>query len=581
MTEKLSTISNTCAYRIAGFFYRRTAWIVILAAALVVGGVNLFAPRALPEDPAKRLESLLGAKMPLEAEAVYRELLAADPQNLELHYGFIRNHFDIPAAKKQSDTDEAFIGFYHRLAEDPETRNVGMFGLGLIKAKQKDFNQALTWYRQVSNRKMKWLNLATGKAYLELMKEEQAERYFRKEIQSGGDLPGAVSGLLAIYIRQNQDDKLQALKEDPQLAPFIELKYQRKLALKYGQVSTYLRHTFFSPMERLSAEAVLCALLICAVWLTYLRRIDIFAEEPFYLPLAMLTAGAVSALVSLIFSDSLNALLPLSMGQGWAKDLAYSIFYIGLVEETVKILPVLLILPLARRPREPFDLVFFASLSALGFATLENALYFSRHGIGITASRFVFSTIMHMSMTGIAVYAYARARMVLPKRIIPALLSGLAAGAIVHGLFDFFLLGPFTRFSGLSIFILLLASREYYRMVRTTLNLSPFFNQEQAASPRLVNYGLLFSSAALFFMVVFLFHNFSSSTEIANKQLSSLVMISSPAILAVYTSLGRLHLAQGEIVQFLKIPFRKKALPDQEIHSMWIQNNAAIAEESG
>jgi len=541
--------------RVSRFIWANPACVVILGALLIIGGVNLFAPHTLPEDPARRLDSLLGARMPAEAEPVYRELLAADPLNLELHYAHIQNHFEIAAVKNQGRADPALVAYYVALAAEPGTRDVGSFGLGLIQARQKDFSQALVYYRQVADRSLKYLSLSTGKAYLELENTRLAEAYFRREIKSGGDITGAVSGLLSLYLNQNQVEKLRALMKDPQVAPFIDLKYQRKLALKTGELSTYLRFTFLSPVQRLSFEAILSALLVCAVWFVYLRRIDVFAEEPLHLPFAMLAAGALSALVSLIFSDSLNELLPLSLGHGWVNDLTFSILHIGLVEETAKFLPVLLILPLARRPREPFDLVFFGSLSALGFATLENALYFSQHGIGITASRFVFSTVMHMSMTGIVSYAYARARFIRPGRLIPALLSGLAAGALVHGMFDFFLLGPLTRFSGLSILVLLLAAREYYRMIRTTLNFSPFFSETRSASSRLNNCGLLFSATAAFFVLVFLFNHFTSSTEIANKQLSSLALISLPAILAVYTSLGSLKLAREQFVPVMRLPF--------------------------
>lgn len=557
MIETRFKNSRSALLRTFHFLWANAAWVVILAAILIIAGVNLIAPHALPEDPARRLDSLREARLAAEAEPVYRELLAADPLNLELHFAYIQNHFDIPSVKSQGKADPSLVAFYRGLAEEPITRDVGLFGLGLVQARQNDFNQALAYFRQVNGKNIKYVNLWTGKAYLELEKERLAEMYFRREIKAGGDIEGAVSSLLSLYLEQNQLEKLKAVKEDPQLAPFIDFKYQRRLALKTGELSTYLRFTFLSPVQRLAFEAILSALLVGSVWFIYLRRIDVFHEEPLILSVGMLAGGALSALLSLIFSDGLNVLLPLSFGRGWPSDLVFSVLHIGLVEETAKFLPVLLILPLFRRPKEPFDLVFYGGLSALGFATLENAFYFTRHGIGITASRFVFSTIMHMSMTGIVSYAYARARFIRPGRLLPALLGGLGASALVHGLFDFFLMGALSRFSGFSIFILLLTAREFYRSIRTTLNFSPFFDETRSALPRLTNYGLLCSATAVLFVLVFLFNHFTSSTEIANMQLSTLALIALPAVLAVYTSLGKLRLDRGQIVPFLSFSLAK------------------------
>jgi hypothetical protein len=162
-------------------------------------------------------------------------------------------------------------------------------------------------------------------------------------------------------------------------------------------------------------------------------------------------------------------------------------------------------------------------------------------------------------MTGIVSYAYARARYIRPGRLVPNVLLGLVASALVHGLFDFFLLGMQARFSALSIFVLLMAAREFYRTIRTTLNFSPYFEEAQSTSPRLNNYALLFSSTALIFCLVFLFHHYSSSTEIANKQLGTLALITLPAILGVYTSLGHLVLTRGQVVPFVRFAWVRRA----------------------
>ena len=56
-------------------------------------------------------------------------------------------------------------------------------------------------------------------------------------------------------------------------------------------------------------------------------------------------------------------------------DLFYCVFGIGLIEETVKIIPFLLMLKFSRQINESIDYVIYASVSALGFAFMENLIY--------------------------------------------------------------------------------------------------------------------------------------------------------------------------------------------------------------
>jgi hypothetical protein len=199
--------------------------------------------------------------------------------------------------------------------------------------------------------------------------------------------------------------------------------------------------------------------------------------------------------------------------------LANSILHIGVVEEVAKILPVLAVVLFTRRAREPFDLVVFGSLSALGFATIENALYFTYEGLGLVAPRFLYSSVMHISMTSIACYFWARARYIRPSNQALALLAGLLLAAVVHGLFDFFLmLGALSRMTALSLALTVVLAREYHRMLRNTLNFSPHFSELLASSCRLKNFELFFSATLVSLTIVYLYYNFDFSTDIANQQ---------------------------------------------------------------
>jgi RsiW-degrading membrane proteinase PrsW (M82 family) len=275
-------------------------------------------------------------------------------------------------------------------------------------------------------------------------------------------------------------------------------------------------------------------------WLLYLWRLNRFSRQPFPFLLTVLLLGGLSALLSLIASDSLAMLSPLDPDANPTNRLLYSLVQIGMVEEAAKLLPVLLVV---RRARAPFDLVLFASLSALGFASLENALYFTHLGLGLALPRFLLSTVLHMAVTGLAGYAWARGlywRAIQPQ---VALLAGYLLASAFHGLYDFFLLeASLARWQMLSLALLFLLVREYYRLLQNALNFSL-----SLAGPerRLRSAGLLFATAFTLVVIVYLHSNFEFSTAIANRQLLTGGLVSLPAALGIFGALGSLPLRPG------------------------------------
>src|ERR1035438_5317590 len=78
-------------------------------------------------------------------------------------------------------------------------------------------------------------------------------------------------------------------------------------------------------------------------------------------------------------------------------DLFYCIFGIGLVEEFSKSIPFILIFLFNRKQfKEPLDYLTFFALSGLGFAALENVLYFRNIGPTAIVTRAILSTTTHM-----------------------------------------------------------------------------------------------------------------------------------------------------------------------------------------
>lgn len=154
------------------------------------------------------------------------------------------------------------------------------------------------------------------------------------------------------------------------------------------------------------------------LWLFWKRDLD---REPKLLVLKLFGMGAVAA-------------APAYFLEGWLPGPTTRIYdnfvRVALVEELAKLLPFLLF---ARRHREfhgPMDGIVYAVAVALGFATVENALYATAYGGDILVYRAFTSTLAHVAFTGLWGYAFGlRARRV----------RGFAAGVALHGAYDLLL----------------------------------------------------------------------------------------------------------------------------------------------
>jgi RsiW-degrading membrane proteinase PrsW (M82 family) len=512
--------------------------LLLLVVSIVL--VNTVFPRSLPADPEARLEVLQAAEFPGEAKPVLEELLDADPLNVRWNYLYINNEYLLGLISDGGEGEATER--YRALLEEPGGADVANYSLGLISGLVHDYEEALEYFGRVHDTRLAYLNNSIGYALREQGRGAGAEPYFRTEIELGGNVAGAVANLLLVYFAEGRLDEVRALADDATTGPYVTMGDLRALAFRCGDAASYLWLTFVAPFGRIAVLAALSALLICAMWFIYLWRIDIFEQEPLPLLVVTLLLGAFFALTSFVFSDLLSLVLPMSLAGDWLNDLVFSLLHIGLVEEIAKFLPVLLVIALSRQANEPIDYLIYGSLSALGFATLENSMYFTAYGLGIVYVRFLISTVLHIAMTGTVCYLWARARFMKPGNQVVAVITGLVIATVAHGLFDYFILGPVTDLLPLSIVILAVLAVAYGLMLRSSLRASPFFRAEQIGSRRLVNYELMVSTALVLLVIGYLFTNFQLSTELAGYQLLAMAWSSPVAVAAVFISLGEIGL---------------------------------------
>ncbi len=524
--------------------------IMLFALALILA-VNRWWEHDLPEEPFLRVARLRQANLYERAESIFVNLVAEDPASIDISYRYINNHFDVGRAERRSRDaahpagNDQVESHFQQLAESADLADIGNYGLGLIRVLEQRFEEAFDYYALVRNRRLKYLNNSVGYLYLKQRMIEGAEAYCRKEIDVQGNIEGAVSNLVNIYSEQSNWSGLGSLLESPVTRHHVNPAAARTFHFRAGNPLTYLSLCFIVPLSKIQIAPALVALFIGAMWFVYFRRVDVFEHEPVVLAIVVLVLGGLSALLSALVSDTVALLYPIGLNGNVLNDLCYSIIHIGFVEELVKLIPVVLIVMVSRQVNEPMDMVYYGSLSALGFATLENSLYFTGYGLGIAFVRFLFSTVIHMVMTSIICYRWAKARFIRRGSTVLAIAAGFLVAAVIHGLFDYFIIGPLNVLSILSLVMVMVLAGVYARMITNALNFSPFFDAELATAKTLHNFNLLLSTSAVLFIIIYLYNNFYYSTEIANRRILELIGTNVISVIVVFGALGAFRVRQG------------------------------------
>jgi len=179
------------------------------------------------------------------------------------------------------------------------------------------------------------------------------------------------------------------------------------------------------------ARALLVATAPAALWMWLYYRRDRWEPEPLRFVVLLAVLGAVMAGATWL----LQALLPGAQDGG-----VYDLFVrVAFLEELAKLLPVVWFAGRTRRIDEPMDGIVYAVAAALGFATVENALYAWLYGPLVVVLRAFTATLAHVAFSGLVGYHFGRAlarggsgHSRAHRRVVIAFL----AAVVLHGSYD-------------------------------------------------------------------------------------------------------------------------------------------------
>jgi RsiW-degrading membrane proteinase PrsW (M82 family) len=256
---------------------------------------------------------------------------------------------------------------------------------------------------------------------------------------------------------------------------------------------------------------------ISAIWAVYLRKLDVFEREKWIHIIIVFLMGCVSSFLVFPISGFIKNYLQFRLNGEPINDFAYCVIGIGMVEELVKMIPLIIIVRFHKIVNEPYDFLLYASISALGFAFVENSLYIQNSSFFAINGRALMSTVAHMTFSSVIGYAFMIASCRRPGNGWYVILGGFLLASGMHGFFDFWLINPIAKnLNGLSYLFFILTTHFWFTLKSKAINASYFFDDKIKLVNDSLRYFIIFWMLALLMLSIVLIGIFHGS-QIANS----------------------------------------------------------------
>ena len=520
--------------------------LTLIIITVMVITINIFTKRAMPGESAQQAIMWVKLRQFSQAATLLKQEIDRNPSQMDNQFQYLEVIFRLPPQNRPISQLEEY---YDQLGQQPSFADLSLWGHGWLFVYQRTPQLALEEFSRISNRNMKYLHLGLAYAHQQLNNEDQAQQEFLTEIHNNAGLRIAYSDLFASYVQSKQLEKAALLiNQNPDLLSAFNGNDLRLYAMMQRDFNLYLKAAVSIPFTVMDPFAVFSSFFIALIWFFYFWRIDIFDQEPVVIGMMALFGGIVMGMITIPIGDLLHLFNPFILSSTARGTLFYNIVFVGLVEELIKFIPVLFIILFTRQVNEPVDLLIYGSITALGFATLENIMMISQYGVGIMLARLLIATIMHMVSTAVFCFGWVYARFIRPGKLLLFTVLGWVSAAIVHGLFNYFVLSGNLGLSALSLLVLVLSVWGYSLMLRNALNFSPFFTQSQTRSGRLVNYEWILIAALWLLSMGYLYIHITYATPAANLWLVTNFWTAVPIVLGLFAALGELGLKKDSFV---------------------------------
>lgn len=529
---------------------------ILLSTLLTVTSVRFFVPEPSVENVSQE-QRLVGTGLFKTLGEMYLDSLQADPHSIEYH-----QKMQLLYPSIDPDIQRKVNSFYDSIATFYQFESEYLYSIGFRYSKEGYHDSAAFYYAQIEEEEeeLSYLSHSRGFAYLKLGEYEKAEAYLKQAIKSGPSSNGVYVHLAKLYHLTKQYDKLDTLIAQEGMSEIIPTDIQRICYLKRRDYPSYFHSFIEMNFFGFIWEGIVAAALIAMVWLGFLNRVSLFGKQKFSVMATFFILAALFSTLCTLLYDFYNIGFGVEISGNYVKDFFFCVFGIGLVEESLKLAPLFFLILFFRKSyTEPITLLILGSTSAVGFAFMENLIYFDIYGLKSIFGRTLTSSVLHMGLTALPVYGMQKALQLKKRGVATAFVRYFTLAVLLHGLYDFFLSADkaLSDFKILAIVIWLLLLFLYRSMIQNLLNLSPHFDPTKGPRLRQAGYYLGYTLYSIFLMqFVFLANRFGSSVTIVT--LPGSIMVYSYLLLLVPLLFGTMGLYKNYAPSLFMLGKRNK-----------------------
>lgn len=315
----------------------------------------------------------------------------------------------------------------------------------------------------------------TRYANLALAEYWRKQREFAKSItfyEREGRLPEADTARkkLVSLLQAAQDHRtLQRLAEDPRYQDVIDLGVQIDLQVAKRNWWNVWWLIPLREMERISLGPALLAAFAGLWWLVFALhagQVDSERGGRWWLCVLALPLGVLSIWLTDFFIYWQEAEWKITSSRELVAGLRYFVVGVGLREELSKLLLLLPLTPFLARRGQVLETLIVGACVGLGFAILENQLYFAQTRGMAAVGRFATANFFHMASTSLIGLAVVRA-IRQPRERAGEAVAWFLLIVIAHGAYDAFIALPaLMEYSIASSLILVLLAYQFFHELR-------------------------------------------------------------------------------------------------------------------
>lgn len=537
LTYRKEVISKPIAGKPIWYPYRKLIALLFITIVPIVLA-NTFIPERLLTTPQERIDAGKENGDRNMVRIAYGDLCAQYPDSIALQFDCI----DLLV----EDYDYSYDDLLRAFDEINPTPRAAAFAKAYMQLKVEVAEKNDTLLQSFPNDLpfVNYLKALEGWQNATLSANEP-EKLLRREIQLNPNDKRAYQLLLTIYTLSDNAQKKDELLCDAQARPFFGNTYKNNYYFTHGHWGLYFRNIFEARILSVSWLTFLAALLVSFVWVIFLRSMDVFNREKWLPIIIVFIGGALFTHACLLFYDAAELYFAFGINGEAFNDFMYCFTVIGGGEELVKLIPWVLFAVFSKRMKEPYDYLFYASISALGFAFAENLMYLEDGGNIV--SRTIMSSVAHMFFASIVAYAFILAKYRYKQRIwkILAPVIGFIAAALGHGFYDFWLISDaVSDFSFVTIIFFIGSLHVWFFFKNNALNNSGFFSAGNAYNANFQQDLLTFSMLAIL-MVEYLIMSWKYGADDGNIRIRSSVIMISIFLLYISVMLHRFDLRKG------------------------------------